>query len=520
MRGRPPRASLLAVLLRALALLLLTAFACWPTWSLPDWDGTEGRRVQIALEMVQGGDWLVPTLGREPTWAKPPLHYWLLALMQQWFGGDHFWMRLPSVLAAAAAAFLAGELLRRWFDARAGWFGALGIACSPLVIHVWPTAEIDPLFASATAMSLWCLATGVARERLGLVIAAGVLGGVAMLQKGPPYFVFAVGAWLVWWRHRGLRYFLPYLLPLVAVTLAYYVPLWTLRVAPGEMLAVASEESVGRVAFYEWKHVRDIPAFWLRAIGVQIPFVFWCFWEWRGARDARMDAADLTLRMCSGAAVLAVVLLTLFPGRPTRYLLPNVLLFTFAVAPAVANYAGFPGALPRFAAVVLRVFGVLGSIALLVLPFVPRAGIGALGLAAAAAVAPLLVRTPRAVVIACLLLPVIGSWTVARDRSAGWLDAARSRAQAGLVLQRELQRAGAVDPADLRTAGHFDSPLLLAAAALPPGDEAGNKSWSSRFVLHEYGAVPLVVPAGYVERMRLHLPFKSFALRERVDDRR
>jgi 4-amino-4-deoxy-L-arabinose transferase-like glycosyltransferase len=505
------------VLLRGLVLLLVTMVVAWPTWSLPDWDGTEGRRVQIALEMVERGDWLVPTLGHEPTLAKPPLHYWQLAALLHWFGGDRLWLRLSGVLAAAAAAWLCGELLRRWFGARTGWIGALGIVCSPAVLHLWPTAEIDPLFATATAASLWCVATGVARERKALVVAAGVLGGIALLQKGPPYFVFAAGAWLVWWRHRGLRFFGLYLLPLVLVALAYYVPLWLLRVPPAEMLAVANEESVGRVALYEWKHIRDIPVFWLRALGVQLPLLFWCFWEWRGARDARMDASDLTLRMCSGAAVLAVVLLTVFPGRPTRYLMPNVLLLSFAVAPAVAHFMTFPGAMPRFASRMMTAIGVLGAIGLLVLPFVPQAGIGALGLAAVAGAVPLLVRTPHAVVVACLVLPVIGSWTVIRDRSAAWSTGPRSRLHAGAVLQHELQRLGATDPDQVRTIGHFDSPLLLAAGLLPPGDEGERRPWRGRWVLHEYGAIAVHPPADYVERVRLHLPFKSFAIRERVD---
>jgi len=346
------------VFARACILLLLTLLACLPQWCLPGWHGTEGRRVQIALEMMQNGDWLVPTLGGQPTWAKPPLHYWLLGSLSQWFGANTWAMRLPSVLGLFAAAWLAMELLRRQFGGRAGWLGALGVLLSPIVLAEWPSAEIDPLFASLTAMSLWCLATGVARERRSLVLWSGVLGGLALLQKGPPYFLFAVGAYLVWWRRRGLRFAIEHFAPLLLLPLAYYVPLWTLRVAPAEMLAVATGESIGRIYEFEWQHVAAIPGFWARAAIVQMPFLLWCFWEWRGARDARMDAADLTLRMCSGAAVLAVVGLTFFPGRATRYLLPNVPLFVFAVAPAVAHFAGQQRELGAFSRRGLQIVGV------------------------------------------------------------------------------------------------------------------------------------------------------------------
>ena len=522
---------------RAFVLLVVTLVGCWPAWGLPDWEGTEGRRVQIAIEMANSGDWLVPTLGGQPTWAKPPLHYWVLGGLVRCFGENFVLLRLPAVLAAFAAALLAGELLRRRNGASAGWVGALGIACSPMVVMQWPSTEIDPMFASLTAGSLFCLATGVARERRGLLLAAGVLGGLALLQKGPPYLLFAAGAWLVWWRRRGFRFPLAYFVPLLVVPLAYFVPLWTLRIAPSELLAVANEESVGRIAFWEWSHVTSLPEFWLRAVLVQAPFVFWWFWERRRARDAQMDNSDLSLRMCSAAVVVAVVGLMFFPGRATRYLLPNVMLFMFAVAPAVAHFAAHAGELPVFARRSVRGVGVIGAVALVALPFGPEisalfereynlvsgAGAGALGLALVLALAPRLVRTPRQLVAFCLVVPFVASWTVGLERSFGWPDGPRSRAAGGRLLREELTARGALD--DLETWGHFDSALLLRAGLLPRGDEPQRAPPSSRWLLFE----PLdpdkappnykEPPANYVERVRLCLPFKSFSVRERVGPR-
>jgi hypothetical protein len=506
------------VFVRALLLLLLTLIACWPQWGLADWHGTEGRRMQIALEMAGSGDWLVPTLGGLPTWAKPPLHYWLLGGLSQWFGASVWVARLPAVLSLWAAAWLALELLQRWFGKAAGWVGALGVLLSPIALFEWPSAEIDPLFASLTGMSLWCLATGVARERRSLVLWSGVLGGLAMLQKGPPYFLMAVGAYLVWWRRRGLRFAVPHFVPLLLVPLGYYVPLWLFRVAPDEMLAVANEETIGRIATFQWSHVTSIPGFWVRAAVIQLPFLLWCFWEWRGARDARMDAADLTLRMCSGAAVLAVVGLTFFPGRPTRYLLPNVLLFTFAVAPAVAHFAGQARELGAFARNGLRGVGVLGALALVALPFLaPKVGVAALGAALAAALGPLLVRTPRQLVAFCLWLPLVAAWTAGLDRAWNWPESGRARAVAGAVLHRELQVLGALgDPAGLVTQGHIDAPLVLGAGLLPKGDETARAQPTARWVLHEAADRPPPLPPQYVERLRLCMPGQTFAVRERV----
>ena len=108
------------MLIRGLVLLLAVVVALLPTWLRADWDGTEGRRVQIALEMLRHDSPMVPLLGGGPTWAKPPLHYWLLMLCERAFGAGFLALRLPSVLGAWLSAWLTGELLRRHFDRKHG----------------------------------------------------------------------------------------------------------------------------------------------------------------------------------------------------------------------------------------------------------------------------------------------------------------------------------------------------------------------------------------------------------------
>lgn len=504
------------MLTRAVLLLAAALVALLPGWLRADWDGTEGRRVQIALEMLRADSWMVPLLGGEPTWAKPPLHYWLIMACQEVFGGGYLALRLPGVLSAWLAAFAAGELLRPWFGARAGWLGALGLLCSPMVLFKWPTAEIDPLFATLTGLSLWTLATGVARDRAWLVLTSGVVGGLAFLQKGPPYFLFAAGVYLVWFRYRRMRFALWHFVPLAVVVAAYFVPLFTWFVDPESMLRIANTESVGRLSQFEWGQVWSTPAYWLRALVVLLPFGLWCFWEWRGERDARMGADDLTLRMCSGGAVLAVVLLMFFPGRPTRYLLPNVMLFTFAVTPAVAHFWGIRAPVPLFARRALRLVGVLGSAALVAIPFVPRAGDASLGVALAAGAAPLLVRTPRHVVLACLLLPVAGAWTVGLERSMRWSESKRARVEMGRLMRVELDQLGVTG--DLGAFGHLDSPTLLAGDLWVEGDEFRRRTPDTRWVLQEEaGGVPLPADA-YVLRWRMKTPYKDFAVHERSDE--
>ena len=496
----------------ALLLLLATLLAAWPQITLQDWSGTEGRRVQVATEMQQSGDWLLPTLSHQPIYTKPPLHYWLVAGMRSLFGDSYIAARVPSVVLLWGLAVVAFVLQRRAFGPGAAWVASLGILWSPLVLAEFASAEIDPPFASLTAASLFLLASGAGKHCRASLFAAGLVGGLAFLEKGPPYLLFASGAWLVWWRHRGGRGFLIYALPLFLPLLAYYAALVLLRGNAEGLGATASEETVGRLFTWEWKHFVETPFFWLRAIAIQLPLVLWCFWEWRSTRDARMSPSDLMLRMCSGAAVFAVVLLTFFPGRPTRYLLPNVPLFVFAVAPAVAHYVRQGGALGRFAHAMLAVIGFAGAAALLTSPFLPAPFPGRLpAFGVIAGLVPFFVVSRRGLVASCLLLPLAGAWTVLSDRVDYWPQSARANAVHGPLLRRELDALGAAR--EIETFAHIDGGLLLVAGILPPGDEYGRKPPPARFVLHESEAGSI---RGYDERLRLCVPGQYYVLAERA----
>jgi hypothetical protein len=510
--------SLRPVVRAASLLLFLALLAHWPALSLPEWRGTEGRRVQIALQMSHSGDFMVPVLGDEQSFAKPPLYYWVLALVDRVAGPSFRAMRLPSVLGLWALALLAFRLQRRVFGSSAAWIAALGILLAPILLADGAVAEIDPLFAAFTAGSLCALACGVAQERRRLVLLGGILGGLALLTKGPPYFLFALGSVLAWWRHRRLRGFWLWLVPLLALPLCYYVPLLLLRVSPGEFAAVAGDESVGRIFYFRWDHVLETPSYLARAVLTALPFGVWGLWEFRSTRNARMGPEDLTLRMCSAAAVVSVLVLTLFPARPTRYLLPMVPLVMFTVAPAVAHYARQLRPLGKIGGGFVRIAGWFGVAGLLAAPLLPPPMPGAsIAMLAAFALMPRLVRTPGQLVAACLWLPLLAAWTVLPDRL--WLleNGGRMRTQAGPLLRRELQDLGA-DGSDLRTFGHFNSNLLLGAGLLPPGNENVHRLPQSRFVLHETGGYPeLPQLEDYRQRLRFCLPDEAMVPERTAD---
>src|SRR2546423_8289076 len=67
--------------------------------------GEEGRRILPAVTMLQTGNYLVPHVGSEPYFRKPPLINWIVAASFRLTGVRSEWTaRLPSALAILAVA--------------------------------------------------------------------------------------------------------------------------------------------------------------------------------------------------------------------------------------------------------------------------------------------------------------------------------------------------------------------------------------------------------------------------------
>src|SRR4051812_24752279 len=100
--------------------LLLTAGAALFLGNLRGpglWDVDEGRNATAAYEMLEAGEWVIPTFNTQLRSHKPVLLYWLQMASYQVFGVNEFAARLPSALAALLTILAAYELGRRAFDA-------------------------------------------------------------------------------------------------------------------------------------------------------------------------------------------------------------------------------------------------------------------------------------------------------------------------------------------------------------------------------------------------------------------
>jgi len=130
----------------------------WPAWALLAWCialfffgiagtelwRTESLRAIIAQEMLESGNWIVPTLYGEPLFTKPPGMYAAIALLSAPFGQVLEWTaRLPSALAATCTVFLFYWHFKRRLGQRAGLIAALILPMGPMWLDKASAAEID-----------------------------------------------------------------------------------------------------------------------------------------------------------------------------------------------------------------------------------------------------------------------------------------------------------------------------------------------------------------------------------------
>ena len=139
----------LALLLGVSALILLLGLGSRELW------GPETRWANIALQMLQSGDYFDPYLKGMPYYDKPLPSYWLITASSGLFGGlDNWSLRLPSVIAAWLSVWLIHSLGERLFRQGTGLIAGWMLATT-FYFAFWArvaTADILTLFGVLAAV--------------------------------------------------------------------------------------------------------------------------------------------------------------------------------------------------------------------------------------------------------------------------------------------------------------------------------------------------------------------------------
>jgi 4-amino-4-deoxy-L-arabinose transferase-like glycosyltransferase len=213
------------------ALLLLTAVALiFPNLGAPSlWDLDEGNNAEAAREMLDCGNWVVPTFNYQLRVDKPALLYWLQIGAYRLFGINEFAARVPSALAALAAVGMTYEFGRHLFGSVTGLLAGLVLASTALFCASAHFANPDALLNAFTLLTLLLFWRSFVGRGRAWSAAGGISAGFAVLAKGPvglllPAAVIAV--FLLWSRKLRLlwgRGLLVATLAFLLVALPWYI---------------------------------------------------------------------------------------------------------------------------------------------------------------------------------------------------------------------------------------------------------------------------------------------------------
>ena len=219
---------------RPLTILLALLLLNLANWLMPLTDPVEAIYGQVAKEMVETGDYMVPRFLGRPFYEKPPFMYWTVALSYRLFGFNDWAARFPGTLFAALGLALLFVVAERIFGPRAAWLSCLVMAgtLQYAVLGRMVLTDFYLLFFLSACLSSFFLGWQAGEKGRWLVRAAYALAGLAVLAKGPLglalpglvglVYLIATGGWRRW---RDLR--LPSgLLIFAAVALPWYILIW------------------------------------------------------------------------------------------------------------------------------------------------------------------------------------------------------------------------------------------------------------------------------------------------------
>ncbi len=169
------------------------------------WDRDEPRFARATVEMMQSGNWLVPTFNGEPRLHKPILIYWLMSVPIRLFGQTELGARGVAPLAAGIVCFLTFLIGRRLFGPRRAILAALILASTPLLLVSGSAATTDALLLAwitgAFAILITAPPGSLSFRQVALL---GIVFGGALLTKGPVGLaVVVLGAAGAWWLDRS-----------------------------------------------------------------------------------------------------------------------------------------------------------------------------------------------------------------------------------------------------------------------------------------------------------------------------
>lgn len=328
----------------------------------------ESRRAEIARNMLEKGDWIVPQLSGKAKLTKPPLYFWAVAFCSLKTGVNEFTARVPSAACGVGTIIITGLLGTLLFSRAAGLIAALMLLVTNLFVAEARYAEMESMLSFFIIAAVYCFFKGYYAENRKTVWFNFFFAamGLGTMTKGPFAFTFPlipIIIYLFLYREQkllrgksfltGIIFFFIILLPWAAVIVWRYPEFAVLVI--GETVARFYTEGYGHgEPFY----------YYFGALGPALfPWIFFLPFSLRVAfsgrlREQRKEMVFLVLWIFAN-----IVFLSFSGSKRDFYLTP--------IAPAVALliaatwealWEWFREKLPYDSALLQRVFFITGAV--------------------------------------------------------------------------------------------------------------------------------------------------------------
>jgi 4-amino-4-deoxy-L-arabinose transferase-like glycosyltransferase len=306
--------------------------ACWAAIYLPalgslEIKGEEGRRILPAVTMLETGNYLVPQVGSEPYYRKPPLVNWLVAASFKVTGARNEWTaRLPSVLCVLAVALAFLTVARRSLGPNGSLIAALIWLANFGTIEKGRLIEIEALYVSLFGLAFIFWLSGWQQRRSSWLTwtVPWIFLGLGLLAKGPLHLLFFYAVvTVVLYREGELRKLLsvPHITGVLIMTgifAAWAIPYW-LAMRDANVAQNWSAQLTGRLTGDDFKlgsWLLNIP----RGLAYFLP---WTLLLPLVAKTKWATNSDRNLAHALGwGAALPFLLVNLLPGGLPRYSMP------------------------------------------------------------------------------------------------------------------------------------------------------------------------------------------------------